>query len=282
MSADLVRGDLVRGDLARGAVLTGGAARRVADGPLAGPGQRLAVVVAHPDDETFGCGSLIAQAAAAGAEVTVVCATRGELGERRPDPPGTHHADERPLGVVRETELCEAAAVLGVTEVVLLGHVDSGFDGAVAAEALVATDVERLAVELAEHLAVIGADVVLTLDGSDGHRDHLHVRDATLRAVQRLEPRPRLVHSCLANSLMRRWAAVMAEAQPDAAHLTIDVAELGRPDVELDVIDTAAVLGVRERAIACHRSQASPYDELPADLRRAFLANDHVVDATPV
>jgi len=263
--------------------VTGGAAVQPAGvatlaGPLAGAGQRLAVVVAHPDDETFGCGSLIAQAAAAGAEVTVVCATRGELGERRAD--GLR--DDWPLGLVRETELCEAAAVLGVTEVVLLDHVDSGFDGAVDAGALVATELERLAVELAERLAVIGADVVLTLDGSDGHRDHLHVRDATSRAVQRLEPRPRLVYSCLANSLMRRWAAVMAEAQPDAAHLTIDVAELGRPDDELDVIDTSAVLGIRERAIACHRSQASPFDELPADLRRAFLAHDHVVDATPL
>ena len=271
MSADLVSSDL-RAEAP---------ATRVADGPLAGVGQRLAVVVAHPDDETFGCGSLIAQAAAAGAEVTVVCATRGELGERRPDPPDAHRPDDRPLGVVRETELCEAAAVLGVTEVVLLDHVDSGFDGPVDAGALVATPVDTLAVELAERLAVIGADVVLTLDGSDGHRDHQHVRDATLRAVQQLGTGPRLVHSCLANSLMRRWAAVMAEAQPDAAHLTIDVADLGRADVELDVIDTSAVLDVRERAIACHRSQASPYDELPADLRRAFLAQDHVVDATP-
>ena len=254
-----------------------GTAGRVDDGPLAGAGQRLAVVVAHPDDETFGCGSLIAQAAAAGAEVTVVCATRGELGERRPDP-----GDDRPLGLVRETELCEAAAVLGVTEVVLLDHVDSGFDGPVDEGALVATEVGRLSVELAERLAVVGADVVLTLDGSDGHRDHLHVRDATLRAVQHLEPRPRLVYSCLANSLMRRWAAVMAEAHPDSAHLTIDVAELGRPDDELDVIDTSAVLDTREQAIACHRSQASPYDELPDDLRRAFLVHDHVIDATPV
>ena len=40
--------------------------------------RRLIVVAAHPDDESLGAGGLIAQSAAAGAEVTVVVATAGE------------------------------------------------------------------------------------------------------------------------------------------------------------------------------------------------------------
>jgi LmbE family N-acetylglucosaminyl deacetylase len=41
-------------------------------------GDRLLLLVAHPDDETLGAGGLIASAAAAGASVTVVVATDGE------------------------------------------------------------------------------------------------------------------------------------------------------------------------------------------------------------
>ena len=40
-------------------------------------------------------------------------------------------------------------------------------------------------------------------------------------------------------------------------------------------------LGRRLDAIAVHRSQASPYDDLSDDLRRAFLGTDHLVRLVP-
>ena len=40
-------------------------------------GRSLMVLAPHPDDETFGCGALIARARAAGSTVTVVIATDG-------------------------------------------------------------------------------------------------------------------------------------------------------------------------------------------------------------
>ncbi|QYG91936.1 PIG-L family deacetylase [Iamia sp. SCSIO 61187] len=244
-------------------------------GPLAAGGEHLVVVVAHPDDETFGCGSLIAQSAAAGARVTVLCATRGGEGERVPDPVTACW----PLGLVREVELTRAARALGVDEVALLGYRDSGFDGDAHPRSLVATPVDVVARDLACRLAALEPDVVLTLDGSDGHRDHVHLRDAVALALGSVATegrRPRLVHSSLANSLMRRWAEERAGA--DTVYLELDLDELGRPDAELVAIDTSAVLAVREEAIACHRSQASPYDGLSPELRRAFLTVDHVVE----
>jgi LmbE family N-acetylglucosaminyl deacetylase len=109
--------------------------------PIAGSGERLVVIVAHPDDESFACGSLIAGASAAGGRVTVICATNGDAGERVPDP----ETDAQPLGEVRERELRAAATLLGVDAIELLGYADSGFDGPLPAAALGAVPVEDLA-----------------------------------------------------------------------------------------------------------------------------------------
>ncbi|MCB0965319.1 MAG: PIG-L family deacetylase [Ilumatobacter sp.] len=239
---------------------------------IADAGEHVAAVVAHPDDESFGCGSLLAMASAIGAHVTVICATRGESGERRPDPT----TDAWPLGLLREAELCQAAVVLGVDDVVILDYVDSGFAGPTPNGALVATPLTDLADDLAWRLGALEPDVVVTLDASDGHRDHRHVRDALSIAVGRLARPVRLVHSCLAQSLMREWVDVMRRTAPDRDYLALE--QLGRPDDDLTAVDTSSVLAVRERAIACHLSQSSPFDDLPADLRRRFLTVDHVVE----
>lgn len=242
------------------------------DGSLARAGQRLVVVVAHPDDETFGCGSIIAAAAAAGAQVTVLCATLGEAGERRPNPT----TDHLPLAEVREGELRAAAEILGVHSIELLGHADSGFDGPLPAGALCAVDVASLGSRLAARFAALAADVVVILDGGDGHRDHRHVRAAVESAFAQQAIDARLVLSCLPNSLMRRWVAEMHAQASDTAYLALDLDTLGTPDRLLTPLDVAHVLDRREAAIACHRSQSSPYDTLSGELRAAFLSVDHV------
>ncbi|HEV2760574.1 MAG TPA: PIG-L family deacetylase [Acidimicrobiales bacterium] len=96
-------------------------------------GTDLLCTVAHPDDESFGLGSLLAGAVAAGARVVLVCATRGEAGE---DHTGAGRTGDV-LGEVREQELRTAAAELGVAEVEVLGFADSGWDGPAPVNALV-------------------------------------------------------------------------------------------------------------------------------------------------
>ncbi len=241
------------------------------------PGDHWLVAVAHPDDETFGCGSAIALAAAGGAEVTVVCATRGEAGEPAP---GTDGAD---LGSVREAELRRAAARLGVRRVELLGYRDSGFDGDLVAGSLCAAPVDEVADALVLLLRASEPQVLLTLDGSDGHRDHLHIGAAARRAVSAAGGRaPLLVEQCLPNSLLRRWLEEMRAVRPDTAYHSLDPATLGRDDSEItDVLDTTGVLDRREAAIAEHRSQVSPFEGLSDELRRAFLTADHLARIVP-
>jgi LmbE family N-acetylglucosaminyl deacetylase len=85
------------------------------------------------------------------------------------------------------------------------------------------------------------------------------------------------VELCLPNSLMRRWLEEMRSVRPDTAYHALDPATLGRDDTDItDVLDTTGVLDRREAAIAEHRSQTSPFDGLSPDLRRAFLATDHL------
>ena len=230
---------------------------------------KLLIVVAHPDDESFGCGSVLAHASRAGHDTAVLCATRGEAGESR------IRTDD--LAALREAELRAAARILGVGTVRLLGHADSGMEGAPAPGALVAADPDQVVSEVRAAIDELRPDVVVTLDASDGHRDHAAIRDATLVAADTAVHPPRATYLwCLAQSSMTRWAAHM-RAIGGGEHY-VDTVELGTPDEEITtIVDVRAVLPTRWEAIRAHRSQASPYDELPDELQREFLATDRLV-----
>ena len=119
-----------------------------------------------------------------------------------------------------------------------------------------------------------GPEVVVTLDGSDGHRDHARVRDAALMVAEERGVPAYL--QCLARSTMERWAEFMAAGDRDSPYLHLG--PLGTPDDELtDRIDTTALLDERWRAIRTHRSQTSPFEGLPDDLAAAFLCTEHLV-----
>jgi LmbE family N-acetylglucosaminyl deacetylase len=237
-----------------------------------GPLLRLQVVVAHPDDETFGCGSLLLHAARAGAVTAVTCATRGEAGEvadRVTVPEGG-------LADLREQELREAAALLGVRRVDLLGFGDSGMDGPAGPGTVVGADAEELLDAVDSSVAAFRPDVLVTLDGGDGHRDHVRVRDATLAVAHRRGLPAYLV--ALPRSFMRRWADHMSRVDPGSPYLHLG--ELGTPDDEVSIVlDTTAHVAQRWEAIRAHRSQTSPFEGLPDELARFVLTRDHLVAA---
>lgn len=235
---------------------------------------RLLVAVAHPDDETFGTGSVIALAARHGVDVTVCCATRGEAGE----------ADgiEGDLGAVREAELRDAGALLGVGSFVLLDFLDSGMTGEPAPGTLAAASHEHVAVELDRVVADVRPDLVLTLDpdAGDGHRDHVAIGRAALTAGQNAGLP--VYAWALPRALLARWFAELKQVRPHSAHLELDRQGLGRPDEQIStVLDVAALQPLREQAIARHASQTSPYDGMPAELRDDFLRTDRLVRLHP-
>src|SRR5437763_13842875 len=81
-------------------------------------GERILVIMAHPDDAEFICGGTIARLAADGCDISYVLVTSGNR--------GSHEAGmtmER-LAKIREEEQRHAADTLGVHEVTFLGHND--------------------------------------------------------------------------------------------------------------------------------------------------------------
>ena len=135
-------------------------------GPL-----RLLCVLAHPDDESLGCGGVLAKSAAEGVETYLVTATRGErgrIGSERPAP--------AVVGPVREAELWRAAGVLGLRELALLDYVDGDLDR---------TDAHEAASKIAAHVRRIRPHVVVTFaaEGSYGHPDHIAISQFTGAAL---------------------------------------------------------------------------------------------------
>ena len=240
---------------------------------------RVLLVVAHPDDETFGAGSVIASLVNAGAEVTVCCATRGEVGEAHGVPPG---AD---LGVVREAELRAAGAILGVTDFVLLGYLDSGMTGDLAEGTLVAAPLVEVVGRVRVVVENLDPELVITLDpvNSDGHRDHVRIGEATTEAC-RGRAGTRVYYWTVSREMLRVWFAELARVQPDAGLLALDLdrSGVGRPDADITtVLDVSAFRSVRERAVAAHSSQRSPMADMPEHLVEAFVSTDRLVRVQP-
>lgn len=239
--------------------------------------EHILVLVAHPDDETFGCGSVIAHAAARGARVTIGAATLGELGEAAPG----FDLGGRTLAEWRHDELVAAASILGADCLPPLGFTDSGWDGPAAPGSLCGAPWETLVATLTATIAQADPDIVLTVSGDDGHRDHRRLAEAVGAAFADAAPEgSSLYHWCLPNRLMRRWADETARLRPGTAHLAM--ADLGTGDDAITtVVDTSAQLDRRERAIAAHASQVSPYAGLSTDLARDFLTTDHLIRVVP-
>lgn len=259
--------------------------------------RRLLVTVAHPDDETFGMGSTIAHYAAAGVEVHVVCATRGEAGEIAPGSDATVET----LGEVREAELRAAAEVLGASKVRLLGFKDSGMtpaeengDPAVfinAPEADVIAAFTRVIRDVRPHVVV-----TMPPDGGTGHPDHIRVCQLTTKAFKLaahpgyIEPGglvhapAKLFYKEYPRSRMRVFLEAIASERPEMSEMvrSSGIDKFGVDDDAISAeVDVSDVLEIRVKANACHVSQGSPFDMLPPDMIPEVLGTDYFTRAIP-
>lgn len=137
--------------------------------------KNILVVLAHPDDETFRCGGTLALYASRGARITLICATRGEMGRQLGIPP---IATRETLPMLREQELRAACKSLGVADLRLLGLRDKTVDY---------YDAEVVAARIAVVMQELQPEVVITFHEVIGrHPDHCAIGRATRLAYEQV------------------------------------------------------------------------------------------------
>lgn len=148
------------------------------------PALRLLAIFAHPDDEAFSCGGVMALNRQRGIYNALICATKGEAGEiSSPD-----LADASTLGLVRERELIEAAEHMCVDELHFLGYRDSGMAGTDENNhpaAFVNANASAVVPRLVRFIRAIQPQVILTFDpkGGYGHPDHIAIHKHAVAAL---------------------------------------------------------------------------------------------------
>ena len=215
---------------------------------------------AHPDDEAIACGGTLAMAAAAGHRVVLVTATAGECG----DVADGILAPGETLGERRQKELADAAAILGVARVEILGYRDSGMIGTKENEdpgCFWQTPVDEAAARLARILAEERPDAFTIYDeyGNYGHPDHIQVHRVGVRAAE-MAAVERVYESTMNRDHFRRLMARAAELGfgdvSDLPDMEDIGDEIGLPEELLTTaIDVSAHLDTKRRAMAAHASQ---------------------------
>jgi LmbE family N-acetylglucosaminyl deacetylase len=225
-------------------------------------------VWAHPDDEAYLSGGLMALARDEGARVVCVTATRGEHGTTDPEtwPP------ER-LAEARTVELRASLALVGVREHHWLSYADGRCAAVRAGEA-----VDRLSAIVDE----VAPDTVVTFgpDGITGHPDHQTVSGWTTAAFARsASPGARLLHAAVSAGHAAHWGRLDEELGIYLPGYPVTV-----PDrcLALDLALDPATAARKVRALAAQATQTSTLiDALGADRYTAWVSQEAFVDATP-
>lgn len=136
--------------------------------------QRGMVVVAHADDAEWGCSGTVAKWCAEGWEVVYVLCTDGSKGSDNLE------MTSQDLVNLRKQEQINAGKVLGLHDVVFLGHEDAMLEPTLDLRRDIAREIRRYRPDV---LICMGPNRELSSNGYLGHPDHFASGEATLSAV---------------------------------------------------------------------------------------------------
>lgn len=184
--------------------------------------RHVLVIFPHPDDEAFGVSGTISLHIDNGTPVTYACLTLGEMGRNMGNPP---FATRETLPKIRKEELEEAARVLGIQDLRMLGYRDKTVEF---------EDEDKLANRLGVIIGETNPSLIITFyPGYAVHPDHDATGAAVIRAVKELpaDKRPKVHCVAFSNNCEE---------------------EIGQADV---VNDVSAVADRKVAAIKAHASQ---------------------------
>jgi len=222
---------------------------------------RLATILAHPDDETFGIGGTLIKYTDAGVECHSLSLTQGEAGTN--GDPAQPIPRER-LGATRAAELAESGRRMGLASTTCLMYPDGR---------LASAPPEAVVRDIVRWLRLTRADVVITWgpDGGYGHPDHIAAGALALRAVELAgiaRHEPELGEHVHVRRCYRTVAAAevferLRERAPEFASYmdTLEVKPHRWTQEELGAaIDIRAVADRKWHAMQAHRSQQPDLD----------------------
>jgi LmbE family N-acetylglucosaminyl deacetylase len=198
-----------------------------------GPGDRIMVIVAHPDDAEFMCAGSAAKWSREGKEIIYLLGTSGDK--------GTSDRTIRPadLAVIREAEQQDACKTVGGSHVEFLRHEDG----------VLVSDIQ-LRKEIVRVIRQFKPSAVITQDPTSrwtsgryvNHPDHRAMGDATMDAVF---PSARDYHVFPELVMNEGLEPHIVEHLYLGAHGTDS-------DVAIDITD---VIDIKIAALKCHKSQ---------------------------
>ena len=249
----------------------------------------LMAVHAHPDDESSSTGGILARYADEGLRTVVVTCTNGEYGDApggiKPGSPG--HGPEA-VARIRRGELERACALLGVSQLELLGYRDSGmaeWDYRDRPDAFCNVPIDEVADRLVGLFEKYRPDAVVTYadDAGYDHPDHVRTTRVTMAAIERSDIAKKAYWSVIPISSFARFRQFLAEqgVETDFPEPEPDVV---RRMTELEerittTIDVSRVVERQREALRLHASQIeeSFFAKLPPQAFDAIFAEEHFI-----
>jgi len=264
----------------------------------------MMAVHAHPDDEASSTGGVLATYAAQGIRTVVVTCTNGEFGDADGGvKPGQDGHDEQAVAQQRLAELRESCAILGVSDLELLGYHDSGmpeWDYKDRPDAFCNIPEAVVAARISELIGKYQPQVLITYDdqGPYQHPDHVHASRCAQKAFAASASTggsstgggsvAKLYLSAMRGSDWRKiWEALR--------ELGAEVPDWDEPDPEVmrrgleseqritTTVDIRAMLPRKREALFAHDSQIggeSWFSKIPPEVAEATFGRESFIRAS--